>query len=359
MIIYTQGNLLNANTQALVNTVNTVGVMGKGIALAFKQQFPDNFKQYAKACKQGQVKVGEMFITEVEKNPSIPQQTQWIVNFPTKQHWRNKSQIEWIISGLQDLRIWLINNQIQSIAVPPLGAGNGGLTWEQVKPLIEQALGDLEQVEIQIFEPSIQLATALNPNAKTILTPARALLYHIIDRYWVLGMECSLLEVHKLSWFLQRAIKRYQLTNPLQLEFIPHYYGTYAPNLRHLLSTLDGSYVMADKRLADCKPLDVVWVNAQKKAEVEQYLQHQHGEFLPALNEMDDVIDGFESPFGLELLSTVDWLITQENYPATLEGIKQGMTNWQAGEIWAKRKLDLFKDTHITFALQHLKKIYH
>ena len=115
---------------------------------------------------------------------------------------------------------------------------------------------------------------------------------------------------------------------------------------------------MAEKRLPDCKPLDVIWTNQTKQTEVEQYLQTSMSDFLPVLTEVDNVIAGFESPFGLELLSTVDWLVYQEQYPATVEGIKQGMQNWQAGEIWAKRKLELFNDQHIDFALQHLKTIY-
>lgn len=366
MITYTQGNLLESNAQALVNTVNTVGVMGKGIALMFKQQFPENFKRYAKACKSGDVKVGEMFVVEVSTSSTQHSQLQaqphhkqrWIVNFPTKQHWRTKSKIEWIQAGLQNLRQWLIDNHVESIAIPPLGAGNGGLPWQQVKPLIEQALGDLLNIDIQIFEPSDSYHSVATAPTTDSLTHARALLYQVIDRYWVLGMECSLLEVHKLMWFLQRAIERHRLVNPLQLSFMPHYYGTYAPNLRHLLNHLDGSYLLAEKRLPDCKPLDVIWANQTKQAEVEQYLQTSMSDFLPVLIEVDKVIAGFESPFGLELLSTVDWLIYQEQYPATVEGVRQGMANWSAGEVWAKRKLNLFNVQHIDFALQHLKTIY-
>ena len=362
MITYTQGNLLEADTQALVNTVNTVGVMGKGIALMFKQQFPENFKRYAKACKSGDMQVGKMFVVAIDA-PSIqhsqPQLKQrWIVNFPTKQHWRAKSQIEWIQVGLQDLRQWLIDNRIESIAIPALGAGNGGLPWQQVKPLIEQTLGDLPNIDIQIFEPSDSYYSVATATTTDTLTHARALLYQVVDRYWVLGMECSLLEVHKLMWFLQRAIERHRLANPLQLSFTPHYYGTYAPNLRHLLNHLDGSYLLAEKRLPDCKPLDVIWTNQTKQADVQNFLQTSIPEFLPVLSEVEKVIAGFESPFGLELLSTVDWLVYQEQYPATVEGIKQGMQNWQAGEIWARRKLDLFNDQHIDFALQHLKTVY-
>lgn len=149
MLSYTQGNLLEADVAALVNAVNTVGVMGKGIALMFKKAFPENFKHYAAACKQGELQVGKMFVTN---GPGLfgPR---WIVNFPTKQHWRNPSRLEWIRDGLVDLRRLVVEEKIPSIAVPPLGCGHGGLAWEVVRPLIEQTFEDLPNVEVLVFEP--------------------------------------------------------------------------------------------------------------------------------------------------------------------------------------------------------------
>ena len=149
MIEYCRGNLLEADVEALVNTVNTQGVMGKGLALAFKNAFPENFRAYAQACQGGQVRTGQMFITE--------QQTllgpRWIINFPTKQHWRDSSKLEWIDQGLEDLRKNLADNQIVSVAIPPLGCGLGGLDWQLVKPRIEDALADLSSTRILIYEP--------------------------------------------------------------------------------------------------------------------------------------------------------------------------------------------------------------
>ena len=147
MITYKNGNLLEANAEALVNAVNTVGVMGKGIALMFKEKFPENMVKYKNACANKQVQIGKMFVTRQET--PIPQ---WIVNFPTKEHWRNPSRMEWIISGLSDLRQFIIENNIQSIAIPPLGSGNGGLNWAEVRELIHAFLGVLDQVEVQIYE---------------------------------------------------------------------------------------------------------------------------------------------------------------------------------------------------------------
>ena len=148
MITYLRGNLLENDAQALVNTVNTVGVMGKGIALQFKQRFPANFAAYAKACKLGQVQTGRMFITE----PGELTGPRWVVNFPTKQHWRDPSRMAWVVDGLQDLRSFLVSNAVASIALPALGAGLGGLPWDAVREHIEAALADLA-VDIRVYEP--------------------------------------------------------------------------------------------------------------------------------------------------------------------------------------------------------------
>ena len=149
MIKFTQGDLLEADAEALVNAVNTVGIMGKGIALMFKERFPDNMQQYAEACKAGRVRTGEMFVTETNESTG----PKWIVNFPTKQHWRNNSQMEWIDAGLKNLRQFILDNRVGSIAIPALGAGNGGLDWQEVKPRITEALGGLPDVDVLIFEP--------------------------------------------------------------------------------------------------------------------------------------------------------------------------------------------------------------
>lgn len=229
MITFTQGNLLDARTEALVNTVNTVGVMGKGIALMFKERFAENFRRYAVACKTKDVQTGKMFVTEAHELDG----PRWIINFPTKQHWRVPSRMAWVVEGLQDLRRFLIEQQVRSVAIPPLGAGNGGLVWADVREQIELALGDLE-IEILVFEPTRQYQNVAKRAGVETLTPARALIAELVRRYWVLGMECSLLEIQKLAWFLERALERYNTgNNPLNLEFAPHKYGPYANRLDH------------------------------------------------------------------------------------------------------------------------------
>ena len=349
MIQFTQGNLLEAKAEALVNTVNTVGVMGKGIALMFKDRFNDNFRQYVAACKAGEVSTGEMYVTE----PAELDGPRWIVNFPTKQHWRGNSRIEWVTEGLQDLRRFLIRNQVKSIAIPPLGAGNGGLDWSVVREEIIRSMGDLD-IEITVFEPTNAYQNVAKRTGVEKLTPARALIAELVRRYWVLGMECSLLEVQKLAWFLARTIeKRQPGDNPLKLQFAANKFGPYAHNLTKLLDGLDGSYLRSNKRIADSDPFDVIWFAEERKELVQAFLRSQAKAYVQALEETAQVIDGFESPFGMELLSTVDWLLTREAIAPNVLAIREGLERWPH-EGGAKRKSNLFNDRAIGIALERL-----
>lgn len=350
MITFTQGNLLEARTEALVNTVNTVGVMGKGIALMFKERFDENFRRYAAACKAKEVQTGKMFVTQVHELDG----PRWIVNFPTKQHWRAPSRMEWIVEGLQDLRCFLIEQHVKSIAIPPLGAGNGGLEWADVRKQIELALGDL-YIDILVFEPTKQYQNVAKRAGVEKLTPARALIAELVRRYWVLGMECSMLEIQKLAWFLERAIERYNPgSNPLNLQFSPHKYGPYANRLDHLLNNLDGSYLHSEKRISDANPLDVIWFDDERKAFVQTYLKSEAKAYTQALEFTAALIDGFESPFGMELLSTVDWLLVREGVAPNVLALREGLRRWRGGPGAAARKDRLFDDRALGIALERL-----
>ena len=353
MIKYTQGNLLEAPAEALVNTVNTVGVMGKGIALMFKERFAKNTHEYTLACKENRVQIGRMFITETDELIG----PRWVINFPTKENWRRQSQLEWIEDGLQDLKRFIVQNKVQSVAIPPLGAGNGGLDWSLVRTRIEQALSGLEGVQILVFEPTDKYRNVAKKTGVKGLTAARALMVELIRRYEILGIGCSLLEAHKLAWFLQRVIIQLQtVKNPLQLEFEALHYGPYADKLRHLLDKLDGHYLRSDKRIADSSPLDVIRFNYYQKQHVQQYLETQCRDYLSALEKTTAVIDGFESPFGLELLATIDWLVHRQHCEPEVTAIEQGIRNWPAGKKWADRKARLFDQRIIGIALDHLKQ---
>jgi O-acetyl-ADP-ribose deacetylase (regulator of RNase III) len=350
MLTFTQGNLLEERAEALVNTVNTVGVMGKGIALMFKERFAENFRRYATACKVGDVRTGRMFVTETGELDG----PRWIINFPTKQHWRGNSRMEWIVAGLHDLRRFLIENQVKSVAIPPLGAGNGGLEWAEVRAQIATILGDLE-TKVVVFEPTQKYQNVAKRTGVEELTPARALIAELVRRYWVLGMECSLLEIQKLAWFLERNIERLDLkTNPLELKFVAHRYGPYANRLDHLLHDLDGSYLHCDKRISDANPFDVIWFDENRRHYLQTFINSEAKDFIPALEATASLIDGFESPYGMELLATVDWLLTREDIAPTVPAIREGLRQWRGGKGAVDRKNRLFGDRALGIALEKL-----
>lgn len=353
MIQYTQGNLLDADVDAVVNTVNTVGVMGKGIALMFKERFPKNMHAYAKACKDKEVTTGKMFVTATGELMG----PKWVVNFPTKKHWRNPSKIEWIISGLKDLKRFIIENQVKSIAIPPLGAGNGKLQWAEVKPHIESILSGLDEVEIIVYEPVDKYQNVVKRKGVEKLTPARAMIAELVRRYSVLGMDCSLLEIQKLAWFLERIIEREDSKNVLDLKFEANHFGPYADRLRHLLDGLDGSYLHCDKRIGDASPLDIIWFEDKKNDFLQAYLKSEEMKpYMKSLEKTCEFVDGFESPFALELLATVDWLLVRDNVGSTVDAVKQGLAGWMNSSDAAKRKSNLFDARVINIALERINQ---
>lgn len=351
MIEFTKGNLLEASAEALVNTVNTVGVMGKGVALMFKDAFPENFKAYQAACKANEIQVGRMFVTERRELLG----PKWIVNFPTKKHWRNPSKIEWIEEGLEDLKRVIIDNRIRSIAIPPLGSGNGGLNWGVVKPIIEKALAPLQNVQVIVFEPTAKYQNVAKRRGVEKLTPARALVAELVRRYWVLGIECTLLEIQKLAYFLDRNVNSLALENNFNFRFRADKYGPYSDPLMHLLDSLDGSYLHCDKRIGDASPFDVIWFDDTKKDLVTAFLTTPEAKiYQPALVTTASVIDGFESPLGMELLATVDWLLQTGIAKPTAAEIRAGLLKWPGGKSAADRKRKLFDDRLIELALSRL-----
>jgi O-acetyl-ADP-ribose deacetylase (regulator of RNase III) len=301
MIEYKTGDILKEDAEALVNTVNCVGIMGRGIALQFKNTFPDNFKAYAAACKRNEVQPGRMFVHQREQlfNP------RFIINFPTKRHWRGNSRMEDIESGLAALAEAVRKLGLRSIAVPPLGSGLGGLNWHDIKPRIEAAMQSLPNVRVIIFEPRGTLVNEEIAHCRTIpnMTPGRAVLVELMRRYLagLLDPFITLLEVHKLMYFMQ------ETGEPLRLEFQKAPYGPYAENLRHVLKTVEGHLISgyADGGDAPSKQLKLV-PGAVESAEV---FLRQHPETRARFDRVVDLADGFESPFGLELLSTVHWVI--------------------------------------------------
>jgi O-acetyl-ADP-ribose deacetylase (regulator of RNase III) len=355
MTRYTKGNLLEAPSEALVNTVNEVGVMGKGVALMFREAFPESARAYQEAAKRGDVRVGRVLVTRNEALVG----PRWIIHFPTKRHWRHPSRLEWVREGLKDLVRVVRENRIRSLALPPLGCGSGGLEWSQVRREIEVALADLEDVEVIVYEPTSVYQNAPKRHGVEELTPARALIAELVRRYAVLGLECSNLEVHKLAWFLQRAIEDLRLDNPLELRFGANKYGPYADQLRHLLDGLDGSYLHCEKRLSDAGPLEPIRFEDSKRNVVAAYLNSNAARrYLPALEETAEVIDGFESPLGMELLGSVDWLLHERGCERTLPSLRRGLKEWPGGPSAARRKSQLFDDRLLELALARLDRAF-
>jgi O-acetyl-ADP-ribose deacetylase (regulator of RNase III) len=352
MIRFTQGNLLDADAQALVNTVNTVGVMGKGVALMFKEAYPENFKAYEDACRSEEVKIGKMFVTERKGEMFGPK---WIVNFPTKAHWRFSSKMDWIVQGLEDLKRVIKENGIKSVALPPLGAGNGGLAWKDVRSKIEAALSELNDVEVIVYEPTAKYQNVAKRTGVEKLTPTRALIAELVRRYSILGFDCSLLEIQKLAYFLERFVVKLNLDSQMNFQFAARKFGPYSENLKHLLNGLDGSYLRCDKRLGDAAPFDVIHFDDSKKDRVSAYLTTPDVKaFRPALEKTSELIDGFESPLGMELLSTVDWLVNEAGVEPNVGAVRERLASWPGGKTAGERKLRLFEDRIIEIALSSL-----
>ena len=338
MIEFTAGNLLEADAEALVNTVNCVGHMGKGIALQFKKAFPDNYDAYRRACDHERVQPGRMHVFETGKmyNPKF------IINFPTKRHWRGKSRIEDIKSGLQALAGEIKSRGIKSIALPPLGCGLGGLDWKVVLHLIRQTFEDLPDVRVLVYPP---LGT---PEAKTMpvntkrphMTTARALFIKLIEQYNQLAYRLTLLEVQKMAYFLQETGER------LRLNYEAGRYGPYAHNLNKVLELLEGHFI---RGYGDTQKPDVeieLLEGAIKEADA--FLTNKE-ESNKRLARVGRLVEGFETPYGMELLSSVHWVAVKHDPPAMNRS-----SAIESVHLWNERKRKMFKPDHIGIAWDRL-----
>lgn len=344
MIKETTGDLLKANAEALVNTVNTVGVMGKGVALQFRQAFSDKyFKDYQKACKDKELQIGKVQVFELNtlENP------RYIINFPTKKHWKGKSRLEDIESGLKNLIEVIQNYGIKSIAMPPLGCGNGGLNWGDVQALINKYFKQIPDVELLLFVPSG------SPEADEIkiigkrpnMTVPRAALLSLFEQYLLPGYRLSLLEVQKLAYFLQEAGEE-----ELKLNFVKQQYGPYTENVNHLLRTIDGHFI---KGYGDHtrKAIDpTITLLPEALTEAEKFLAEKSAETISRLEGVFRLIEGFEYPHGLELLSTVHWVV-KEN-PSIKDDVNKVVN---LVHTWSPRKRKMFPQKEIEIAWNQLR----
>lgn len=318
MIHYKIGNLLDSEASALVNTVNTVGVMGKGIALQFKNMFPNNFKSYSNACKNKELKVGQLLITEDE---SLLSGKKIIINFPTKTNWRLPSEYEYIEKGLIELAQTIKKRNIKSIAIPPLGSGNGGLDWNKVKQLIEKYLSDVD-CEIFVFEPNTKIQEVLSKE-RVKLTPARAMLLAVLYELVRNGEFVSEFASEKIAYFLQR----FGAKETFKLEFQPNFYGPYSGKVKHVLYYLNGSYIMGYSS-KDKKPFEELGIVPNAELDVNNFLDKPENiEYKAIVDKTKKFLNGFYSPFGLELLSTIDFIMSEKKVE-TQEAIVKELENW-------------------------------
>jgi O-acetyl-ADP-ribose deacetylase (regulator of RNase III) len=342
MIELRTGNLLEADVEALVNTVNTVGVMGKGIALQFKRAFPEMEADYRRACQSGELKPGRMHVY-VQRREDMLSSPRTIINFPTKRHWRHPSRLSDIAEGLQDLARVIRERGIRSIAVPPLGCGNGGLDWAIVLPMIKESLGNLEDVRVLVYEPNgaPPPSEQINRTRKPAMNSHRAALLGLLGRYRELGYDLTMIEIQKLAYFLQIA------GQPLKLRFEKHHYGPYADDLRKVLRHLEGHFLegSGDGLNSPETPIRLIPAGV---AEAEEALA-EGTETIDRFERVARLVEGYETPYGLELLSTVHWVATLERPPA-----KNPVEAMSLIQMWSPRKGDLMTREHVEIAWERL-----
>jgi O-acetyl-ADP-ribose deacetylase (regulator of RNase III) len=334
MIELRQGDILKAKADALVNTVNCAGVMGRGIALQFKKAFPETFRAYKSVCKRRELVPGMVLVHDLNRF----EQPYYVIDLPTKRHWRGKSRIEDIEAGLAALIAEVRRLGIESVAVPPLGCGLGGLSWEDVRPRIQKAFQALPDVQVFLFEP--KGAPSAGEMAKTEKTPTmtegRAALLGLIHRYLAAVMDPSitLLEIHKLMYFMQ------ETGQDLKLVYTKGPYGPYAENLRHVLTHIEGHFVTGYGDASD-RPDKQIEPKREALEAAEEFLS-DHPRIHQRFNRVANLIEGFETPFGMELLATVHWVAAHEKAITMQQAIEKTYA-------WNERKR-MFKEQHIQIA---------
>jgi O-acetyl-ADP-ribose deacetylase (regulator of RNase III) len=343
MIEYETGDILKANVQALVNTVNCEGVMGKGIALQFKLKFPENFRAYETVCNQDELEPGRLFVFDRGQLFEENDGPQYIINFPTKTHWRKPSKLEYIEQGMDALVEEVQQRDIESIAIPPLGCGNGGLDWEDVEAIIERHIEALPEVRVVLYPPGyepdvddIEVETD-RPN----MTPGRALVIKLLDIYQDSGYRHGKLEVQKLAYLLQAAGQE------MRLDYVAGTYGPYANNLNHVLQRIEGHFTEGygnREQDSEIRLLDGAVKEAEEEISDEEDIERR-------LARVQNVIEGFETPFGLELLTTVLWVVQED--PRAGNSVHRIITRIHD---WNRRKRELFTPEQIQVAWERLRE---
>lgn len=339
---YKGGDLLSAPVEAVVNTVNTRGVMGKGIALQVKQRWPEVDRAYRAASKRGEVTLGRMHIVE---RGGLGDGPRLVINFPTKDHWRSRSKLADIEAGLHDLRTVIQRLHLRSIAIPPLGCGNGGLAWVDVRPLIEAALGGLDGVNVVVYPPEgapdadVMLVGTTRPN----MTPTLASLISLIDRYWTDVLGITDIEVQKLAYFL--GVRR----PALRLKFDRGPYGPYCEAIHHVFQRAEGHYLRGygDRSRRPWEPGALTVLDDGRDDAAR--LIASSADLDSDLDAVEGLAVGFEGAWGMELLSTVHWVASEKEGAGSSAEARERIKNW------SMRKNRIFPSEDVDAAWEHLQ----
>ena len=326
-IKFKHGDMFQEPTQAIVNTVNCVGVMGKGVALEFKKRWPDNFEAYRKLCRDKKLVPGNMFV--FDRGGIINDGPRFLINFPTKNNWRSKSKISYITDGLDDLVKKINGLNITSITIPPLGCGNGGLGWKKVKPIIEEKLNALSNVEIIIFSPKDENDIPEHTPNNIKMTFERAILLKALsDLENYFDGSFDRISLQKIAYFIQA------MGINLNLDFSGNIHGPYSEVLKKAYVYFDKIGVISGFHDGERR----AHVTRYGCAVADEYLRDNPKNSNEIISRINKLIQGYESPYGLELLSSIHWNYTNKGKEINIKNNDNINNNYSESIIDAATK---------------------
>jgi len=337
-IEYKNGDMFDEPTEAIVNTVNCVGVMGKGVALEFKRKWPENYKEYKKLCSKNLMVPGKVFV--FDNNDMLSDGIhRYLINFPTKKHWRSKSKIEFIEDGLDDFVKEIKEHRIKSVAIPPLGCGNGGLAWDDVKPIMEQKLSSLPEVRFVVFVPNkeeLDSEYSSIPNDLTVPRATMMVAFAELEKFF--GGHLTRLTAQKLAYFLQVLGVQFGLT------FSKEQFGPYSSRLHEAFKTMEAKRFIHGYSSSERH----VCVTPATYAASDEFLKTADVDITDIVSRLSLLIEGYETPYGMELLSSVHFL-------SVSEGILSQPEMSEALESWNDHKRESFPTAAVSAALDRLR----
>lgn len=338
-LIFKSGDIFADQSEAIINTVNCVGVMGKGVALEFKRRWPENYAIYKKACESKSLRPGTLLIFDRQTllDTHLPR---YLVNFPTKDHWRAKSKISYIEDGLDRLRIEIRDRKIKSVAMPPLGCGNGGLDWQVVKPIILEKLQDLEGVDITVYEPTSESNRDHPEHIVTGLEmtlPRAQLLSTLSNLEPIFGGSFDQFSIQKIVYFMKK------IGFNLNIDFLNTQHGPHSEALNRAFIAFE-KFGMISGYTDDPENTHVT---NRGYAISEEYLQLHNQDISKLINNLSRLVQGFETPYGLELLSKVHATFSKDlNNPEKIYNHIKNDRNIKGSE---------FDDRNVMLAFERLK----